>query len=217
VCRVDDGDCVDVYEVEYPVARVDHRCGECRRTIMAGEPYERHHIVADGSATTHIVCSHCGVLEAWLLKECGGTVTHELIEDIEEHALEYDRQDLRELAELERLVREGILSHDIAGPAIAEARRRLSSPLELPWPSPQAWRETAMGMRTILTGEDVPAARAVLERILGVMPCHPAGPEFVVAKLRAREVWLATGTGGRWNGSGGVLPVYLPRSTRRRA
>lgn len=98
MCRVDGEDRADAYSVYEPIARKEHCCGECCRTILAGERYERHNIVYDGSASTHLVCSHCAVLSDWLIKVCGGTVIGELIMDIEEHAQEYNRADLKELA-----------------------------------------------------------------------------------------------------------------------
>jgi hypothetical protein len=97
MCRTE-GERADAYSVDRPVARVPHRCGECRRTILPGEPYERHGMVYEGTASSHAICSHCAILTEWLLIECGGTVTGELIEDIEEHAQEYGRADLWELA-----------------------------------------------------------------------------------------------------------------------
>lgn len=97
MCRID-GDYADVYSVYEPVARKEHKCGECRRTILAGEPYERHSMVYEGTASDHLICSHCAVLSAWIGIQCGGTVCGELIEDIEEHAQDYDRGDLKFLA-----------------------------------------------------------------------------------------------------------------------
>lgn len=97
MCRTD-GEAADVYSVVSPVARKEHRCGECGRTILVGEPYERHSMVYDGSASSHAVCTHCAVLTEWLVVECGGAITHEMIEDIEEHAHDYGRTDLAELA-----------------------------------------------------------------------------------------------------------------------
>lgn len=97
MCRTD-GEVADAYSVDYPVARKEHCCGECRRTILPGEPYERHGMVYEGTASTHVICSHCAVLTEWLRLECGGTPIGEMIEDIEEHAEEYGRTDLRDLA-----------------------------------------------------------------------------------------------------------------------
>ena len=101
MCRTE-GEAPDVYSVTKPVARSTHRCGECGRTILAGEPYERHSMVFEGTASTHNVCTHCAVLAEWLLRECGGTITHELLCDIEEHAEEYSREDLKALADTAR-------------------------------------------------------------------------------------------------------------------
>jgi hypothetical protein len=101
MCRVD-GERADAYSVTRRVARKEHRCGECRRTILVGEPYDLHGMVYEGTASSHSVCTHCAVLTEWLVQECGGTVTGELIEDIEEHAQEYRRDDLKELALLAR-------------------------------------------------------------------------------------------------------------------
>lgn len=97
MCRTD-GEQADVYSVYKPIARKEHKCGECRRTILAGEPYERHSMVYEGTASDHAICSHCAVLSTWIGIQCGGTVTGELIEDIEEHARDYGRTDLAELA-----------------------------------------------------------------------------------------------------------------------
>lgn len=119
-----------------------------------------------------------------------------------------------QIAELERLVREGILSPDIAAPALAEARRR-AKPAVTALPSERLWRETVASMREILQGEDVTAARETLREILGTIRLSP-GDGKMVAALRARQVMLGTGT-GRWIGSGGALLIYLPVSTRRTA
>lgn len=97
MCRTD-GEYADAYSVYKPIARKEHKCGECRRVILAGERYERHSMVHEGTASDHIICSHCAVLSAWIGIQCNGTVCGELIEDIEEHALEYERTDLRDLA-----------------------------------------------------------------------------------------------------------------------
>lgn len=97
MCRTD-GEAPDAYCVVKPIARKEHRCGECGRTILVGEPYERHSMVFEGTASHHAVCTHCAVLTEWLVIECGGTITHEMIEDIEEHARDYERADLAELA-----------------------------------------------------------------------------------------------------------------------
>jgi len=101
MCRTD-GEAADAYSVTRRIARKEHRCGECRRTILKGEPYDLHGMVYEGTASSHSVCTHCAVLTEWLVRECSGTVTGELIEDIEEHATEYERTDLGHLAAMAR-------------------------------------------------------------------------------------------------------------------
>jgi DNA invertase Pin-like site-specific DNA recombinase len=121
----------------------------------------------------------------------------------------------QEVLTLERLVREGLLSAEVAAPALVEARRKAKAPVvtDLPWPSPKAWREAVEGMRDVLQGDDIPAAREALRGLIGTIPCEPA-EGHVVAKLTARPILLATGT-GRQVGSGGVICIHLPISTRQ--
>lgn len=124
----------------------------------------------------------------------------------------------RELVELRRLVREGVLSPEIAAPAIAEARRRAEmASLELgPAPTPEVWRAAVGRMREIITGADVATARDCLRELLGEIRCTPAG-DHVLAEIQTRRVMLATGT-GRWVGSGGVQWTHLrlPISSKAR-
>jgi DNA invertase Pin-like site-specific DNA recombinase len=119
-----------------------------------------------------------------------------------------------QIAELERLVREGILSREIAAPALAEAKRR-AQPIVTPIPSERLWRETVEGMREVLQGDDVAAGREILRDILGQIPLTPVD-DYLRARVQAQEVMLGTGT-GRWVGSGGAIDVYLPTSTRKPA
>lgn len=118
-----------------------------------------------------------------------------------------------QVAELERLVREGVLSPEVAAPALAEARRRAAPPTVTAIPSERLWRETVASMREILQGEDISAARETLREILGTIRLMP-GDGALVAELRASQTMLATGS-GRWIGSGGPLLIYLPTSTKR--
>ncbi len=112
-----------------------------------------------------------------------------------------ERPVAREVLELERLVREGVLSPEVAAPAIAEAKRRSVAPVELP--TERTWKETVAEMREILRGDDATAARGVLRELLGVIRVRP-GDGHMVAELAARNVMLATGS-GRWIGSGGRI------------
>lgn len=108
----------------------------------------------------------------------------------------------REVRELERLVAAGVLSPEVAAPALTEARRKAqatrgaeSSP-EMPWTSEKLWRETVARMREVSRGDDVAAARAVLQDLVGPVKVEPAdGSVFV--ELAARQM-LGTGSGMGW-------------------
>jgi site-specific DNA recombinase len=123
-----------------------------------------------------------------------------------------------EVATLERMVREGLLSRETAAPALAEAHRKgalatVGATGERPWPTAAAWKAAVEGMREVLRGDDVAAAREALRELIGTVRCRPEG-DHIVAELTARQVLLQTGS-GRWIGSGGALVVYLPISTRQ--
>jgi DNA invertase Pin-like site-specific DNA recombinase len=117
----------------------------------------------------------------------------------------------RELKELERMVALGILSPEVAQPAIEAAKSKAASlssaaPVVAPWPSPAAWRQTVLKMREILAGDDVPAAREVIRGLIGNVRVMQGGRGYVVAQLAARSVMLATGTElSRFCGSGGRI------------
>lgn len=126
------------------------------------------------------------------------------------------RADTRELDELNRLVREGVLSAAVVAPAIAEAKRRAARAqiADLPWPTEKAWRAAVSNMREILTGDDVNTAREALFELLGPVRCQPAG-DHVVAEVTAQRVWLATGTGSVDRlVAGARYFIHLPTSTR---
>lgn len=110
------------------------------------------------------------------------------------------------VASLERLVREGVLDAETAAPSLVEARRkaqerRRSQPAQeaRPWPSERAWRDLVVGMREILQGEDIPAAREILMRLIGPVRCRPAVEGVVVAELTTRHVLI---TAARMRGTG---------------
>jgi hypothetical protein len=79
-------------------ARKAHRCGECRREIAPGEIYERTVSIYDGTASTYKTCAHCLVLGDWLSENCDGYIYTEVVEDFQEHASEYSREDIGALA-----------------------------------------------------------------------------------------------------------------------
>lgn len=124
-----------------------------------------------------------------------------------------------EVVTLERLVRDGILSSDVARPALEEARRKAAEAMAnqpallASRPTPAAWRAAVAGMREILEGDDIPAARETLRALLGEIICRP-GDGAMIAELTSRHVLLATGTGS-WVGSGGAITIRLPYSSRQ--
>lgn len=82
----DDADerCTVLFE-KRQVARVQHRCKECRRPIEKGETYLNERLLFEGRVTTHKTCSHCLVARQWLAAECGGWIYEGVKEDIAEH------------------------------------------------------------------------------------------------------------------------------------
>lgn len=99
MCRYDDSETCMEIETTNPVARKDHRCGECGRTIKPGERYERFRGVFEG-AFTHKTCEQCLDARAWIVNTCGGYVFGQVFEELEEHWVEdamFRTPDLREL------------------------------------------------------------------------------------------------------------------------
>lgn len=121
----------------------------------------------------------------------------------------------RELIELERLVKMGILSADTAAPSITEARRkaearRRAEPIPIsPWPTEKAWRDTVARMREVLTGDDIVAAREVLRELVGPARCRPAANGHVVVELTTRHVLLATSSRSRTGTDDARVPAEI--------
>ena len=119
-----------------------------------------------------------------------------------------------QIEHLQRMVREGLLSPDIAEPAIAEAKRRAVCPAPIPLPSLRLWRDAVGNLREVIMGADVTVAREALRDVLGPIRLSP-GDGHLVAEIRKDRVLLATGSGpGIWTGSGGAIFVHLPTSVR---
>jgi hypothetical protein len=86
MCMLDDSDgLVTMLSTADPVARKEHKCRECFRTIQAGERYHVDRFVFEGRLEAHKVCSHCMVAREWLSTECGGWLFGGVEEDIREH------------------------------------------------------------------------------------------------------------------------------------
>lgn len=55
-----------VYNQSQHVARKEHRCSECRRAIMPGEPYESTFGIWEREGRTYKTCAHCLAIREWV-------------------------------------------------------------------------------------------------------------------------------------------------------
>lgn len=86
MCMLDDADGrVNVLSEARPLAKREHRCDECGRTIAPGEPYLREAFRWDGQFKSHKTCKHCEIARDWLARQCGGWLYGCVEEDIREH------------------------------------------------------------------------------------------------------------------------------------
>ena len=69
-------------------ARRPAQCDECRRTIDAGERYERVVAVMEGELETYRTCVHCQRARTWLEVVCGGYCYTDVARDLHEHWIE---------------------------------------------------------------------------------------------------------------------------------
>lgn len=100
MCMIDDADGRStVLGESHPIARKQHKCFECARTIEPGETYLAESLLFEGEFSAHKTCSHCEVARAWLAAECGGWLYGGVEEDIREHATSgYYGMDLARIA-----------------------------------------------------------------------------------------------------------------------
>lgn len=85
MCRAEDADPWTLYESDERVARKEHRCGECWRTIRVGESHHWAHGLVTGQWTTHRTCAHCAAAAVWLERTCHGWIYGEVCEELVEH------------------------------------------------------------------------------------------------------------------------------------
>lgn len=86
MCRVDY--CDDEYTFvgsADPVARKEHRCDDCGRTIEPGERYHRATWASYGDLLTSKMCGHCKAASRWLTVVCSGFIWSQVIEELKEH------------------------------------------------------------------------------------------------------------------------------------
>lgn len=112
-----------------------------------------------------------------------------------------------QIAELERLVREGLLSPALAAPSLEHARKARQAILGARHrkvrPTPAAvfvaeteYRKTVKRMRDLLKSTDVAAARKMLQEHVGPVKLIPAGDHLIARFSRGMTpLMAATGTG----------------------
>lgn len=89
MCRIDGADIATVFNVIERTAIKSHNCGECHRIINPQEKYSIFTGLWEGEWKSYKMCSHCTVLSDWLNDECGGYVFGEVLEEFEEHVVDY--------------------------------------------------------------------------------------------------------------------------------
>jgi hypothetical protein len=89
MCMIDGAETVDCLVTTYRKARKTHRCSECGRTIAPAERYRADFTVFDGEPHLYKCCAQCEAVRQWLNEECGGYVFGSVLEDMEDHLLEY--------------------------------------------------------------------------------------------------------------------------------
>lgn len=121
-----------------------------------------------------------------------------------------------QIAELERLVREGLLTPAVTAPALAKARSERQAALRAPSRAvaraPESivlqaeaeFRETVTHMAKVLRGENLIEARELLREIVGTVRLQPDA-DHLIAKFERSEIPLLAVANGRWIGSGGRI------------
>jgi site-specific DNA recombinase len=190
-------------------------CGQCgsKMVVMGGS--QRRYVCGTHHGGGEHACSNGASVPRSILEE---RILQPVMEDLLspesiDRAMRTMRAESRhhdsheidpQIAELERLVRDGLLSAEIAAPALAEARRRAAPTPAVVMPTKRIWADAVARMREMLTGDDVATARELLAEIIGEVIIRPDGPDHVMARIMGRQVMIGTGT-GIWLGSGGRI------------
>lgn len=85
MCMVDDADGWEFYSERHGMARKQHTCDECRRTIYIGEVYRAAVGKYDGEMQRFATCVHCLIAGEWLVRACSGYLFNAMLEDLREH------------------------------------------------------------------------------------------------------------------------------------
>lgn len=112
---VDVDGCMELSSTKYPVARKEHKCGECRKVIVPGEKYESVSGMYDGHFDTYKTCLDCvSMRDAFF---CNGYHYTMIWEDFGEH--------LREMG--------GSIDADCIAQVSGKARDRICDAVEEYW------------------------------------------------------------------------------------
>ena len=96
-CFCDFDEAADVYNQTTPVARLQHKCNECRRIIAPGETYERVAAIWKCYSDTweiYKTCSHCIALREYVLAHvpcfcwAHGNIVQGALDELREYANE---------------------------------------------------------------------------------------------------------------------------------
>jgi hypothetical protein len=85
MCAVDDCEPWDVYNDSHPVARTQHQCCECYRTVQPGEKYWLIKGLADHRWATYKLCRHCESLGNFMMVLCDGWPFTSLYAELVDH------------------------------------------------------------------------------------------------------------------------------------
>ncbi len=89
MCRIDYADDCDgrwIHDLGQRVARKDHACADCGRTIVKGERYTYGVWLAEGTDFCPVkMCAHCVAAGHWLTRVCGGHFWPGVVEELVEH------------------------------------------------------------------------------------------------------------------------------------
>lgn len=117
----------------------------------------------------------------------------------------------REIVDIERLKSEGVLSPAVAAAAMDQARterRALQQPIDGLFGAADDWRAAVEDLRSVIGGEDMPAAREALRKVVGTVQLIPEDGQLW-AEIGAQ--WLPLTGDCNWVGSGGRIWKQLPR------
>lgn len=85
MCNIEDAEASTFHRQVTRIARKEHSCYECGRTIRLGESYSDEAAMWDFTVETMRICPQCVAARGWLSDECGGYVFGTVFEELREH------------------------------------------------------------------------------------------------------------------------------------